>query len=223
MKETARETAQFIAGLAGHREGTSLKDKIYFEIFRSIISGELGSSIISEKALVEKYNVSRAPVREALVQLCGEGVLQSMPRYGYQVVQLSKSDIEDILRFRVVLEGGSFKEHVHDITDEQIKELEKIDKLCTEMQEDFWKHWAYNVQFHLTLMSFCGNKFSYEMLEKSMQTLTRASAQFYWDRWNKTEFPKDTKFHTGIINCLKKKDTEGAIHFLKEDISDFGR
>ncbi len=223
MKEVASETVSFIAGLAGRSEGSSLKDKIYYEILRSIVSGELGNSVISEKTLVEKYEVSRAPVREALVQLCGEGVLVSMPRYGYQVVQLTKSDIEDILQYRVVLEGGSFKEHVHEITDEQIGELEKIDALCSKTRADFWKHWGYNVQFHLTLMSFCGNKFSYEMLEKSLQTLTRAYAQFYWDKWNKTTFPQDTRFHTDIIDCLKKKDTEGAIHFLKEDISDFGR
>lgn len=225
MKEFTKETANLIAGLSGRSEGTSLKDKIYFELFQSIISGEIGNGVISEKVLAEKYQVSRAPVREALVQLCGEGVIFSMPRYGYQVVQLTKTDIEDILSYRVVLEGGSFKSHVHQITDEQIKELEEIDKLCTseEAKSNFWIHWAYNVQFHLKLISFCGNRFSYEMLEKAMQTLTRAYAQFYWDRWNKIVFPMDTKYHTNIIECLKKKDIEGAIHFLKEDISDFGR
>ncbi len=225
MKELTKETAKLIAGLSGRSEGSSLKDKIYFELFQSIISGEIGNDVISEKVVAEKYKVSRAPVREALVQLCGDGVIYSMPRYGYQVVQLTKGDIEDILNYRVVLEGGSFKEHVHSITDREIAELEKINELCTseEAQSDFWVHWMYNVQFHLKLMSFCGNRFSFEMLERAMQTLTRAYAQFYWDRWNKDVFPKDTRFHDDIIGCLKKKDIEGAIHFLKEDISDFGR
>lgn len=227
MSELTKEVADFVAGLAGRREGTSLslKDQIYFEILQGIVSGEIGDEVISEKALVEKYQVSRAPVREALVQLCGEGVLYSMPRYGYQVVRLSKSDIEDILQYRVILEGGSFKEHVHELSYAQISELEEIDERCTSeaARDDFWLHWAYNVQFHLKLMSYCGNRFSYEQLERSFQTLTRAYAQFYWNKWTTDNHPIDTRYHSEIIDCLKKKDIEGAIHFLRKDIGDFGR
>lgn len=204
---------------------TSLKEMIYNEVFQSIIKGEYAANdIISEKMLVEKYEVSKSPVREALVELCNEGILRSMPRYGYAVVQLTKQDIENILAYRVILESGSLKSCIHTLTDVQIEELEKIDASCIseEAQNDFFKHWNYNMQFHLKLISFCGNEFSYNMLKKSLDTLTRAYAQFYWDKWSNTTVPTDTKAHTQIISCLKKKDLEGATHFLKEDVSDFG-
>ncbi|MFV0517118.1 MAG: GntR family transcriptional regulator [Aminipila sp.] len=206
-------------------KNTTLKQKIYNEVFQSIIKGEYtANDIINEKMLSEKYEVSKAPVREALVELCNEGILKNMPRYGYVVVQLTKSDIENILKYRVILEGGSLKECIHNITEGQIKELESIDIECAnqECSCDFFTHWGHNMEFHLKLISFCGNQFSYQMLKKSLDTLTRAYAQFYWDKWNNIEIPTDTKYHVKIVDCLRKNDLEGAIHFLKEDISDFG-
>lgn len=207
-------------------ENGNLKEMIYNKVFSAIIKGEYtANDIISEKQLIEKYQVSKSPVREALGKLCSEGILKSMPRFGYVVVQLTRTDIENILKFRLVLEGGSLRECIHQIGSEQIGKLKQIDNLCESdrAKDDFWVHWGHNVEFHLALISFCGNEFSYNMLKQSLDTLTRAYAQFYWDKWEKIVFPTDTKYHANIIECLQNKDMEGAIHFLRQDIGDFGR
>ncbi|MCB7065059.1 MAG: GntR family transcriptional regulator [Clostridium sp.] len=59
-------------------------------------------SIFTEKFLIEKYNVSRAPVREALTMMAENQILVSIPRHGYKFKQpsegrLLKADIESIL------------------------------------------------------------------------------------------------------------------------------
>lgn len=203
----------------------TIKEQIYASIFEDIIKGRYSSGeILKEKELIEKYNVSKSPVREALVQLCSEGVLMSRPRFGYEIVKLTRRDIEDILKYRAILEGGALGHSLNDMTKDQIKELENINKICNsqEAKEDFWLHWQCNVDFHLKLMSFYDNEFAYNNLKKAMETLTRAYAQFYWDKWGSMSFPKDTKNHANIIKCLKKKDLEGAVYFLREDIGDFG-
>lgn len=207
-------------------ESSSLKDMIYDNVFSSIIQGEYAANdVISEKKLMEKYQVSKSPVREALGKLCSEGVLKSMPRFGYVVVELTGTDIENILKFRLVLEGGSLRECIHQIRPEQVERLKQIDLLCEneEAQDDFWIHWEHNMEFHLTLISFSGNQFSHQMLKQSLDTLTRAYAQFYWDKWKVITFPTDTRYHANIIACLENQDVEGAIHFLRQDIGDFGR
>ncbi len=203
----------------------TLKEKVYSLIFDSIIKGKYPQgTILREKALTEKYKVSKSPVREALVELCNEGVLKSLPRYGYEVVRLTKQDIEDILDFRIIVEGGALRKSISDIGTEQTDQLEEIDKLCTseKARDDFWTHWEYNKEFHLKLMSFYSNEFAYNSLKRAMDTLTMAYAQHYWNKWDNISFPRDTKAHIKIIRCIKKKDLEGAIHFLKEDIEDFG-
>lgn len=204
---------------------TSIKDQVYNSIFQDIISGVYASGdILKEKNLIEKYNVSKTPVREALVQLCSEGVLMNRPRYGYEIVRLTRHDIQDILNYRSILESGAMAEYIHHITKEQIDELREINKACStpEAKEDFWLHWKYNMEFHMKLISFYNNEFAYNNLKKSLDTLTRAYAQFYWSKWERIPFPSDTKHHESIIKCLDEKDMEGAIYFLRQDLSDFG-
>lgn len=202
----------------------SLKSQIYTAVFQSIISGEIPTdSIISEKSLVERYHVSKSPVREALVELCSEGVLRSIPRYGYAVVRLGPRDVRDILAFRAVLEPGCLAGVLEKITPEQLEELSELDRLCgKEASPDFWTHWENNKEFHLRLMACCGNAFAYGSLKKALDTLTRAYAQFYWDRWEQNAVPTDTRNHAIILEGIREKDRDKAVKALRADLDDFG-
>ena len=72
----------------------SLADTIHDEILDMVIrlSSDQEDVVLTEGSLVEKFGVSKAPVREALVKLCSEGVLKSVPRYGYIIVRLNERD-----------------------------------------------------------------------------------------------------------------------------------
>ena len=105
----------------------NLKKKVYDDVLQSIVRGEYSADdIISEGMLIEKYNVSKSPVREALVQLCSENVLKSIPRCGYMVVKLTESDINDILNFRMAFESGMLTQIIDNISEDQLKELSLI-------------------------------------------------------------------------------------------------
>lgn len=109
----------------------NLKKKVYDHIMEAIIQGEYSpDDILSESMLTEKYNVSKSPVREALVQLCSENVLKSIPRCGYMVVRITRSDIEDILDYRAAFEAGMLRQVIDSIEPHQLAELEEIDRLC---------------------------------------------------------------------------------------------
>ena len=93
------------------KQAESLKTIVYNAVLKGIIQDEYKpGEILNEKQLVEKYEVSKSPVREALLSLCNEGVLRNIPRYGYEVVRLTKEDISNILRFRLILESGCLGE-----------------------------------------------------------------------------------------------------------------
>ena len=204
----------------------NLKKKVYDHIMEAIIQGEYSpDDILSESMLTEKYNVSKSPVREALVQLCSENVLKSIPRCGYMVVRITRSDIEDILDYRAAFEAGMLRQVIDSIEPHQLAELEEIDRLCTgeEAIRDFWKHWEYNKKFHLELMSFSRNRFAYEALEQALDTLTRAYAQFYWNQWKEINFPADTKYHKDIIEAIRDKNADEVARYLMADMEDFGR
>ena len=60
-----------------------LTSMVYERVYSSIINGEItGNDILTESGLVSQFSVSKSPVREALILLCEEGVLKSIPRMG---------------------------------------------------------------------------------------------------------------------------------------------
>jgi GntR family transcriptional regulator, vanillate catabolism transcriptional regulator len=71
-----------------------------------IIEGELrpGERVL-EQTVVDKLGVSRTPARAALVRVCEEGLLESMPGGGYMVARFSESDVFDAICIRGNLEG----------------------------------------------------------------------------------------------------------------------
>ena len=92
---------------------------VYQAILNGIFTDEYKpNQIINEQELVQKFGCSKTPIREALVTLCNEGILRSFPRFGYQVVSVSREEAQNILDFRLVLEGGYLLQSIGNITEE---------------------------------------------------------------------------------------------------------
>lgn len=91
----------------------SLTDRIHDSILEMIIKNPSDEEqVLNEKRLMELFGVSKAPVREALIKLCSEGVLRNVPRFGYMVIRMNEQDIRDALRMRVLLETEIGRAHV---------------------------------------------------------------------------------------------------------------
>ncbi|WP_339008107.1 GntR family transcriptional regulator [Fusobacterium varium] len=200
--------------------GNSYKTIVYESILNGIIKGEYkANQIINEQELVEKLKVSKSPIREALALLCNEGVLRNLPRYGYEVVQLTKENIIEVLNFRFILEGGFLKETYDKITEEQLKHLYYLNDLCKEPDDNPWIHWERNSEFHLALLSYSNNEYARTQLQKSMIVLKRAYIQFFRESWRENLMKRE--YHDNILNSIKIKDIDNALKYLKEELIDF--
>ncbi len=84
-----------------------LRDNIYDALRTEILTCKLlPGEEIKEQVLAQRYEVSRQPVREALLRLERERLITVHPRQGYQVNPISVSDARDIFRFRLMLRTG---------------------------------------------------------------------------------------------------------------------
>ena len=89
------------------KKSNTLKNKMYEAIFSDIINGSYSSDfILTEKYLIEKYECSRAPIREALTQLTTMGVVSSIPRHGYRINHPDREQLMEIMKMRAVMEGN---------------------------------------------------------------------------------------------------------------------
>ncbi|WP_196593819.1 GntR family transcriptional regulator [Pectinatus sottacetonis] len=194
---------------------STLKAQIYNDLFSDIISGKYKiNTILTEKFLMEKYNVSRAPIREALTQLTATAILSSIPRQGYKIVEPSPKQMRDIVKFRTALEPAFLEMYYSCIADKSIGELKQICYLYDKSPAtDFMTRWQYNCEFHLKLFSNYNNNYSYSLLNDALSIQTMFFVQ--------TKHYASNSLHLAVLDYIEKKEINIAINILKADIGDF--
>ena len=197
-----------------------VRDSIVDDIFNSTYRP---GQILTERALIDAYGCSKTTVREALVTLCQEHILRNIPRYGYEVLRVERSEITDILEFRYVLETGCLRRCFENITPRHILRLQELHRDCCERvsSQSLWEHWDTNANFHLELILLAGNRYAYQQLKEALDTLKRAYAQYYWDKPDLIESASDMKNHETLIAALRNRDLEAACSALGKDMKEF--
>ena len=84
---------------------SSLSDKAYHAIRGLIVSLELApGAVIDERELIERLEIGRTPVREALRRLAQERLVEVYPRRGMFVTGVDVRELARLSEVRVVLE-----------------------------------------------------------------------------------------------------------------------
>jgi DNA-binding GntR family transcriptional regulator len=87
---------------------TSLRDKARRAIRAGIIAGNIeAGGVISVRALAARLGVSATPVREAMLDLAKDGLLEPIRNRGFRVPVLSDTDLQNIFDLRLLLEVPS--------------------------------------------------------------------------------------------------------------------
>ncbi|MDU2064354.1 MAG: GntR family transcriptional regulator [Sporomusaceae bacterium] len=191
---------------------TTLKDQVYEAMFTDIIKGVYSADmILTEKFFIEKYQVSRAPIREALLQLTSKKFLISIPRQGYRILQPDKSYMIELAKFRAVTEPAFLERYFSSIDTDCLETLRIIcDKYAACPDHDFMAHWKYNCEFHLKLFSMYKNPYAYEALENALYLQTVYFVQ--------TEHDATMDLHRAIVDYIEKRDVNTAMKILRADI-----
>lgn len=202
-----------------------LKDQVYEKILGEITIGNYHQNdIITERELIAKYGVSKSPVREALIELCKEEVLESRPRMGYQIRPITIREISDIVELRIVLETAALKKTFQSLTDEKIGllwgSLHEAAKMHSE--KNIVKHWTSNIEFHLLLCSFCGNNKIYSEVKRALQFSYRSAIQYFSMSWNKGR-ATEAQRHKKLLEAMERRELEESLRILTEDIQDLKR
>ena len=200
----------------------SIKDMIYHAVLEGILNCEYKPNQgLNEKELMARFGCSKSPVREALVSLCNDNVLRNIPRYGYEIIRLTREDVDEMMQFRYLVEGGMLRANLSKFNAQHIRKLQQLDAACV-VASDVWSHWECNENFHLQLIAFCRNDFAYHEIKRVLDRLKRAYAQFYWSKWDAGSVPYDTKNHSAILSAIEAQDADALLLALRHDLEDFG-
>lgn len=105
LPSTPRDAAE-TATKTAIKSKTSLVERAYQEIKRRILGNFYPPGLqVLEQELAEHLGVSRTPVREALIRLEREGLIEIVPRRGMHVVPIAVEDMREIYEVITVLEA----------------------------------------------------------------------------------------------------------------------
>lgn len=86
-------------------EASSLRERAAESIRNGITTGEIrAGELYSVPTLAARLGVSATPVREAMLDLANEGLVEAVRNRGFRVVELTEADLDEILEVRIMLE-----------------------------------------------------------------------------------------------------------------------
>lgn len=112
-----------------------LKDWAYARIKRDVLTGKyIPGEQLRVEELAETMKISRTPVREALLMLEHESLINVAPRVGFFVKGITKQEIQELFELRELIEGYAAEKAA---THLEPKDLEGLEALLREGQGAF--------------------------------------------------------------------------------------
>lgn len=149
---------------------TTLKAHVYTRLREAIVSGKYKPGArLNESQLARDFNISRIPIREALMQLHEHGLVMNHERRGMFVTELADDEVAQINSLRVVLEAEAIRicrsKMTRQIAAKLTSLVEQMERSAESAEIDSA---ALDLEFHRTIWQATGNPY----LIKTMETLT---------------------------------------------------
>jgi DNA-binding GntR family transcriptional regulator len=199
------------------RGSVLLRDNVYSTLKAEILRCQLPpGSELREQSLAERFCVSKSPVREALLRLEREYLVDVMSRQGYRVMPISISDTQDMYTFRMLLETTCAAEAARHASDKQLKELDVFRKFIrNETLEQFITR---NRDFHCSLFAASGNRRMERVARELIEQMDRVTYMSI-NSMRSHDTSQLVREHCAIIDALQARDGRLAAKLLRKHVS----
>lgn len=200
----------------------NLSDKIRAALEAEITSGQLvAGSRIDEQALMDRFEVSRTPAREALLQLMSAGLVTTVPRQGAVVASLSLPEYVAMLEILMELEGLAARLSARRMPAVQRKQLALADQACRDAaaKDDAELYGAANRSFHEIIYDGSLNEVLARQL-RAMRLRMRHPQRTLFDRPGRIR--NSLVEHKQVLDAILNGDEDAAYRAMTGHISSGG-
>jgi DNA-binding GntR family transcriptional regulator len=192
----------------------------YDRLRAAILRGALPpGSVLSDHALARELGVSRTPIREAVLRLQLEGLVEVVPQVGTFVSLLSRHQVRDSLFAREQLECAALAERIDAIGPGELAELQA----CTRRQRSALKAADYDAvmaeddTFHFLLLRLAGRPGVWPVVRDVRDLMRRVRALALP---NLASGRTAIAQHDRIVDALRRGRTDEAVVLLRAHIRD---
>lgn len=197
----------------------SLRQNAYETLLAAIIFGDLepGSSI-DEKQIADTFDLGIASVRDALLRLALEKMVERHPRIGTLIPPLGIRDVQDVFEARILLEGECAALAAERASPAEVAELRDAFSgfRAAIAKRDFRALVRMDQVFHRTLAAATRN----HHLERELVLLHNNASRFWYfgiQRLNPKALTQDIESHLTVIDAIESRDA-GAAKARMQDV-----
>ena len=204
-------------------EAQSLVTRVTSMIRKNIIEGRFDpGEHLQEIRLSDQLGVSRGPIREAFRMLENEGLVETIPRRGVRVRQLSINDIESIYELRSTLESLAVKLTLPNLKKEDIAFLENTLRHMRSSikQQDISSYKKLNTEFHNLFYLRSNNKWLDQIYQDLTNNIVRLRSLSFS---NLKRLSKSYQEHVLIVKAIKEKQIPDAEKLAHQHINEAGQ
>lgn len=192
----------------------TLREKVYHYLREELAKGALiPGSFIDQREICDNLKISRAPLRDALIQLETEQFIEILPRRGVLIKKLTLADIKSSYEVIGSLESSIILSEFHKIKPSHIGKLEAINFRLKETLdgEQFDTYYELNLEFHGIFLSLSNNILLNHILLPLKQRLTDFPRMIYDRQWELVNLREHERF----LDSIKAGNQNAAASIIK--------
>ena len=197
----------------------TLKDHVYDYIEGKIRDGSLkANEKVNENDICEELDISRTPVREALIQLAAEGIIENQARRGFVIKQMKTEEVAELYEVIGVLDGLSAKRACTKLTERDLRNLsfyvDSMDLAIKTGNFDMFEKQQY--EFHRLYQEKCGNSTLTDMLESTKNKILRKAHVDDEEGAVREILFKTNEEHRMILELFYKRNGDELFRYLSQ-------
>lgn len=138
----------------------SLREQIADVLRAAVVAGQMRPGVVySVPTLAAQFGVSATPVREAMLDLAKEGLVESVRNKGFRVTELADKDLDDITQLRALIEVPTVAQLALVIDAADVEALRPLAQSIVDSAADgdLIRYLEADRRFHLRLLALAGN------------------------------------------------------------------
>lgn len=196
------------------------KNEVYEVMRFQIISNAIQpGKILTEKDLMEQFGIGRTPLRDVLLKLEEEELINTLPRHGHMVMPVDVSEVRELVELRRELEGFAGSLAAERVSPSQLEQMRAIlqaaDHEISERQSMPKISEFFDTQFHFILYEATQNR----KLVKVLRGLHSVMFRIWFHIGLSTlDYSLLAQNLNSVLKALEQKDSQAARRAMERHV-----
>ena len=195
--------------------GSLLRPQVYEYLRNELKEGNLKPGMfVSINQIMKNLDLSRTPLRDALLQLQTEGFVTFLPQRGIRINELSQQDIEDMYEILGALDSRVLLSVYPRIGTPEIKKMKRLNQQMLGKISDFNfnRYWDLNTAFHNTYLNLSSNV----PVLKQINIIRQRMFEFGKKDWSRKMREMNHAEHLTMIELFEEGNDVQAADYMRD-------